>query len=163
RPPGGCPDGLPRPPPALPRGRSGGRRGRARPRRRAAPSEELALRRRGFRSSLRVRFRRGGAGCSRLDLAPRRFQLGFADLQVLAGLADRLQRVLQAELAVLELAQPLVECLQGLLVSQFLAHSAWSTVAARRPAASRTRTLRPGPVWLAAVRTAPESASCVML
>src|SRR2546427_8862623 len=93
-----------------------------------------------------------------LDFLSRRFQALRADLQVDAGLVDRLQRVLQREVAVLEELQLLVQLGQRLLVRKVLAHgSTSSTRAPNRPEARLMRTRPPLLTADAAVTTAPES------
>src|SRR5947209_1939322 len=99
-----------------------------------------------------------------LDLLAGSLQALGADLQVHTRLVDRLQRILERKVAVLEKLQLLVEPFERLLVRQLLAHvSTCSTRAASRPVASRMRSLRSTVVSEADLTTAPESASCVML
>src|SRR5713226_8814567 len=99
-----------------------------------------------------------------LDLLAGRLQALGADLEVNARLVDRLQRVLQRQVAVLQELQLLIELFQRLLIRQLLAHgSTCSTRAPSRPVASRMRTLRSTAVSAADLTTRPVSASIVML
>src|SRR5690242_472044 len=87
-----------------------------------------------------------------------------ADAQVNARLVDRVQRVVEGEVAVLEKLQLLVELVEGLLVREVLAHfSTSSTRAPSRPLPRWMRTARPLAVSPADRITAPDSASCVRL
>src|SRR5262252_5394028 len=99
-----------------------------------------------------------------LDFLARGLEALGADSEVDARIVHRLQGVLEREIAVLQQLQLLVELRERLLVGEVLGHgSTSSTRAASRPAASLMRSPRPLDVPLAARRTAPDSASCVML
>src|SRR6266576_432193 len=99
-----------------------------------------------------------------LDLLAGRLEALGADLQVDPGLFDRLEGVLQSEVAVFQEFQLLVLLLQGLLVCQLFVHgSTSSTRAPTRPVASRMRSLRSTAVSAAERMTTPDSASWVML
>src|SRR5215831_14537015 len=99
-----------------------------------------------------------------LDLLARRVEALGADPQVDARIVHRLQGVLERKVAVLQQFQLLIEPRERLLVGEVFGHgSTSSTRAASRPAASLMRSRRPLDVPLAARRTAPDSASCVML
>src|SRR6266852_4454254 len=116
---------------------------------RRAPSPELRL---GFGFS------------ADLDLFSGSIQALRADLEVDARLVDRLQRIFQREVAVLQDLQLLVELLERLLVRQVLAHdSTSSTRAPSLPEPRRIRIRRSTAVPAAERTTAPDSASCVML
>src|SRR2546425_610657 len=99
-----------------------------------------------------------------LDLLAGGFQPFGADLQVDARLIDGFQRVFEGKVAVLQQLQLLVELLERLFVGELLAHgSTSSTLAPRRPDASRMRTRRLILVAAAERMTVPDSASSVML
>ena len=88
----------------------------------------------------------------------------MTDLQVSPRLLDRFQRVLQAEVPLLEVTQAGIEQLQGLLVAEILLQG-WtsSTLAPSEPLASRTRTRVPAATDAADLMTRPVRASRVML
>src|SRR6266851_9016818 len=105
----------------------------------------------------------GGLGAD-LDLLAGRLEALGTDLQIETRLVDRLQRILERQVAVLQKLQLLVELLQRLLVRQLLAHpSTCSTRAPSRPVANRMRSLRSTAVSVADRTTRPDSASIVML
>src|SRR4029077_13321650 len=115
------------------------------------------------RSGLSTHWLFGGFGPD-LDLLAGRLEALGADLQIDPRLIDRLQRILQRQVAVLQKLQLLIQPFQRLLICQLLAHgSTCSTRAARRPVASRMRSLRSTAGSDATRTTAPDSASCVML
>src|SRR5207302_11198624 len=116
--------------------------------------------------SLRLRQWVGLRIGSDFDLPPRRVEPLLADLQIGARFVNRLQRSVQRQVAVFELAQLLVEQLQGSLVRELLQrlrHPASSTNARKDPRASRTSTRLPRPVSPGALITAPLPESIVML
>src|SRR5260370_21196047 len=84
----------------------------------------------------------GGFGAD-LDLLARGLQAFGADLQINPRLVDRLQRIFERQVAILQKLQLLIELLQRLLIRQLLAHgSTSSTRAPTRPVASRMPSLR---------------------
>src|SRR5437879_2984960 len=99
-----------------------------------------------------------------LDLLAGSLEAFGADLQIDPGLFDRLEGVLESEVAVFQELQLLVQLLQRLLVCQLFVHgSTSSTRAPTRPVASRMRSLRSTAVSAAERMTTPDSASWVML
>src|SRR5260370_11824638 len=99
-----------------------------------------------------------------LDLLARGLQAFGADLQINPRLVDRLQRIFERQVAILQELQLLIELFQRLLVRQLFAHgSTCSTRAPSPPVASRMRTLRSTAVSAIERTTCPVSASMVML
>src|SRR5713226_1740358 len=101
---------------------------------------------------------------SDLDLLARRLEALGAHLQIDASIIDRFQRIFERQVAVLQKLELLIQLLERLLVRELLGHvSTSSTLAPSRPAASRMRSRRLIAVPADERRTAPDSASCVML
>src|SRR5712664_1098103 len=120
---------------------------------------------RGLAISLSMEGRGGllGFGAD-LDFLAGRFQALRADLQIHPRLIDRFQRIFQGQVAILQKLQLLIQLLQRLLIRHLVVHdSTCSTRAASRTVARRIRSLRSTAVSDADRRTAPDSASCVML
>src|ERR1700716_1882257 len=100
------------------------------------------------------------------DPLPGFLQLALAERQVVAPAGDGRDRVLQAQLAILEGVQRGIELGKRLLIGQRLveAHGmAWSFVAPSRPAESSTLTGCPLRAWSAPRMMPPPFASRVML
>src|SRR5260370_11803661 len=103
----------------------------------------------------------GGFGAD-LDLLARGLQAFGADLQINPRLVDRLQRIFERQVAILQKLQLLIELLQRLLIRQLLAHgSTSSTPAPTRPGASRIRSFRFTDLSPADRTTRPDSPSLV--